>query len=216
MFWQKKKKKGKKNPEKLQFFFKLQDLCPVPERTAWQWCLNLFVSELTHSALYTLIHRWREKMFYAYTRVFVCIYIYTVTDMDTWMLRWLSWSVFFLLLFFLCEYLYTVEQINKKNEAKVSSVQSIKNCLWVIILLWHSRFQSDQTLSLCPNQAWLAWRIAINHKGPIGALSYWQLPRAEAKNKKIKTKQNDKRYLFSSMISARRASKISPHLAHPS
>lgn len=95
------------------FFLELQDLCPVPERTAWQWCLNLFVSELTHSALYTLIHRWRKKMFYAYTRVFVCIYIYTVTDVDTWMLRWLSWAGVFL-----CEYLYTVEQINKKMRQK--------------------------------------------------------------------------------------------------
>lgn len=102
--------------------WELQDFCPVPERTAWQWCLNLFVSELTHSALYTLINRWRKN---AYTRVFVCIYIYTVTDVDTWMLRWLSWAVF------LCEYLYTVEQINKKNEAKVSFVQSL-NCLWII------------------------------------------------------------------------------------
>lgn len=162
-----------KKTQKNYRFFELQDLCPVPERTAWQWCLNLFVSEeLTHSALYTLIHRWREKMFYAYTRVFVCIYIYTVsvTDMDTWMLRWLSWSVFLCV----CEYLYTVEQINKKMR-QVSSVQSIKNCLWVIILLWHSRFQPDQTLSLCPNQMWLAWCIAINHKGPIRiVVSIWR------------------------------------------
>lgn len=62
--------------------FELQDLCPVPERTAQQWCLNLFVSELTHSALYILTHM-KDIFFYVYTRVFMCVYIF---------IQWLTWK----------------------------------------------------------------------------------------------------------------------------
>lgn len=61
-------------------FFELQDLCPVPERTAQQWCLNMFVSELTHSALYTLIHMKDKKKSFMYIHVCLCVYIYLYRD----------------------------------------------------------------------------------------------------------------------------------------
>lgn len=79
----------------------------------------------THSLsiVYADTHEGLKKKSCMYIHVCLCVYIYLYSDWHGQMnVEMIELSCFF----FVCEYLYTVEQINKKIEAEVSSVLSLK------------------------------------------------------------------------------------------